>query len=109
MRPVDDLMHARRDATRVIYDILSLARMRNSKTQIVYQANLNFRLARAYINFLLHKNLMRKTCVGTITFYNITDKGSRLLRSLEEVQIEIGELFRGNGITVVEEVHSTFE
>jgi len=76
--------------------------MRSSKTQIVYQANLNFRLARSYVDFLLRKSLLRTTLVGTITVYYLTDKGSRLLRSLEEVQIEIGELFPENRIIRIE-------
>ena len=50
----------RRDATRVIYDILSLARNRISKTQIVSRANLNFQLTGRYIRFLLAKGLIKE-------------------------------------------------
>ncbi len=109
LRPVDDLIHARRDTTRVIYEILSLARMRSSKTQIVYRANLNFRLARSYIDFLLRKSLVKRTHVETITVYHITDRGSRLLRSLEEVQTEIGELFPANRINKIEAGRSSVQ
>lgn len=88
-------MKHRRDATRVIHDILSLASGGLSKTRIVYRANLNFKLAELYLDFLLakgyvaHGHSLGETAHG----YELTDDGERLLQLLQQVESELDGLF----------------
>src|SRR5260370_13518848 len=49
----------RRDATRVIYEILSVGEMGASKTNIIFKVNLNHKLAERYTIFLTKKRLLR--------------------------------------------------
>jgi len=80
----------RRDATRVIYDILSLARNRISKTQIVSRANLNFQLTGRYIRFLLAKGLIKENFASRgFIAYDLTDRGERLRSLLNSVEDEL--------------------
>ncbi|TMB70480.1 MAG: hypothetical protein E6J54_14110 [Deltaproteobacteria bacterium] len=83
----DTFLDRRRDATAIIYEILSLAMSKPSKTHIVYKANLNFRLGDQYIRFLLDKGLLRKEVDNKgITVYGLSADGERLLYFLEEVE-----------------------
>jgi predicted transcriptional regulator len=69
-----------------MYDILSLAKNRISKTQMVYKANLNFSLIDGYIRYLLHKKFIRMhDDEGDFTVYELTERGQRLLQLLEEL------------------------
>ena len=80
----------RRDATRVIYDILSLARNRISKTQIVSRANLNFQLTGRYIRFLLAKGLIKENFASRgFIAYDLTDRGEHLRSLLNSVEDEL--------------------
>jgi predicted transcriptional regulator len=83
-------MTKRRDATRVIHDILLLGKDGATKTEIVYKANLNFPLAEKYLHFLLAKDLVH---VGEdmdgIRKYTLTDKGGRLLGLVSEVEKQL--------------------
>lgn len=84
----------RRDATKVIYEILSLGVYGASKTHIIYKVNLSFQLAERYIVFLTAKGLLDKeTGSEGITRYVLTARGERLLQSLREVEKELGDLF----------------
>jgi len=78
---------SRRDATRVIYEILSIARAGATKTQIVYKVNLNSRLARGYVEFLVEKGLLIP-CLSQRggTIFDLSLRGEQLLRSLIEVE-----------------------
>jgi len=87
---VGGAFYSRRDATRVIYEILCLARRGASKTQLVYGANLNFRLAEGYIEFLRSKRLLfRNMNERQRGVYELTDRGERLLDLLARVEQEL--------------------
>ena len=76
----------RRDATRVMYDILCLMKDHASKTQIVYRANLNFHFVNEYIRYLVGKRFIQKNDDGRpFTVYELTERGERLLGLLEEL------------------------
>ena len=76
----------RRDATRVMYDILCLMRDRASKTQIVYRANLNFHFVNEYIRYLVGKRFIERNNDGLpFTVYELTERGEHLIRLLEEL------------------------
>jgi predicted transcriptional regulator len=87
-------MRQRRGAVTLVYDILSLCRNGAAKTQIIYQANLSFKLASLYIDFLLGKGLFRKELDSKGRMkYLLTYRGERLLHHLREVERELAELF----------------
>ena len=88
------VQRVRRDATKVIYEILSLGVNGASKTHIIYKVNLSFKLAERYIVFLTAKGLLEKeTNSEGVTKYLLTARGERLLQSLREVEKELGDLF----------------
>jgi len=76
----------RRDATRVMYDILSLAADEVSKTQMVYRANLNFHIVNEYLQYLVGKTFIRKKDdERPFVVYELTERGHQLLGLLEEL------------------------
>jgi predicted transcriptional regulator len=84
----------RRDATKVIYEILSLGLEGATKTHIIYKANLSYQLAEGYILFLLKKGLLKDEIDSHgFTRYWITERGKRLLRLLRDVERELGDFF----------------
>jgi predicted transcriptional regulator len=58
------------------------------KTRIVYQANLNFRLAGIYFDFLIAKGYMTRTprALSTTEHYELTKRGEQLLTRLQELE-----------------------
>jgi predicted transcriptional regulator len=88
------MQRVRRDATKIIYEILSLGIDGASKTHIIYRANLSYQLAERYIFFLVKKGLLREgTDSDGFTKYWITERGVRLLRLLRDVERELGDFF----------------
>jgi len=85
----------RRDSTRVIFDILNLAKRNVNKTQIVHQANLNFNLAKPYLEFLISKGFIveNSRIEHGSRCYHLTQKGDELLLLLREVQNRLNGLF----------------
>src|SRR3989442_1884453 len=83
-------MKLRRDSTRLIYEILSLAGSGVSRYRLMCGVNLRFPLADNYISFLAGKGHLKMAlnCDG-ITSYAITTKSERLLRFLQAIQDEI--------------------
>jgi len=88
------MLRRRRDATKVIYEILSVAANGVSKTQIIYKVNLSFRLAARYIEFLSDRGWLRQAIEmdGRPRFF-LTGDGERILRNLYEVEKELSKLF----------------
>ena len=89
----------RRDTSRLIYDILCLARERASKYRVTSKANLNFRQTERYTSFLLDNGHLQIDSDGdSVKHYMLTLKGQRLLQSLEGIQQELKGLFaKGSG------------
>ena len=84
----------RRDATRVIYEILCLARKRITKTQLVYGINLNSRLGQEYVSLLLRGGLLETEVLGKgKTVYVLSRKGERLLDYLVKVEEVLGFIY----------------
>jgi len=83
----------RRDATRVIFEILILSKSGPSKTHIIFKANLSFRLAEKYVHFLVEKKLLREEELPGPKHYFLTERGERFLRLLEEVEKELADFF----------------
>ena len=83
----------RRDATRVIYDILTQGSRGASKTQIIFRANLSHKLAEKYTIFLVKKGLLEIRTSLEGKRYLLTSKGERLLRLLQEIERELSDLY----------------
>ena len=78
--PIREPLGKRRSRADIMGDILSLAVEKASKTAIVYRTNLNFTLAKKYINRLLENELLRKA-EGSDK-YETTEKGLEFLKLL---------------------------
>lgn len=84
----------RRDATKLIFDILMIARSPVRKTHIVNRVNLNFKLIEKYLNLLKAKQFLQ-TEVATDggTYYVLTTNGEQFLQFLRQVEEELIEMF----------------
>jgi len=80
----------RRDSTGVVYDILRLAQADVSRSQIVHQGNLNFKLAARYVSYLTDRGVLQ-TCLANnrTKKYKLTAKGERLLGLLSHLDREL--------------------
>ncbi len=95
MTPVLTLVHPlRRDATRVIFEILWVSVTGASKTQILFKANLSYRLSERYIQFLVERGLLKREpdALGSAKYF-LTEKGERFLALLREVERELNGFF----------------
>ncbi|WP_297467880.1 winged helix-turn-helix domain-containing protein [Thermococcus sp.] len=82
----------RRSRVEIIADILESANGRGAtKTQIVYRANLNFKLATGYIKYLLEKGYLVEAVEGSRRVYRVTDKGRAFLRSFLTIYRELDD------------------
>jgi len=83
----------RRDATRVIYEILCLARGGASKTSITFKVNLSHKLVERYSIFLVKKGLLKLESGNPGMRYFLTERGERLLELLREVERELDDFY----------------
>ena|SRR3989442_931612 len=86
-------LRLRRDATRVIYEILLLGTAGASKTGIIFKVNLSHGLAERYTTFLVKKGLLRLDSDAKSSRYFITLKGESLLKLLRAVEKELDDLY----------------
>ena len=75
----------RRDYMRVVEDILTTALNGTSKTRIVYQANLNFKMCRLYLEDLISKDLL-KLMEDSPKRYRTTEKGREFLDHYSKIK-----------------------
>jgi len=73
----------RRNSTDITAEILRLANGGAIKTQIVYGANLNFKIVRGYLSRLMELGLIEMR--GRRGSYWTTDKGAAFLRHYEQL------------------------
>ena len=74
----------RRSSIEVIADMLRLGEA--GKTEIMYSANMSYAQLQKYLKFLLELKLIDKVTVGNpVITYRITEKGRRLLRSIDNI------------------------
>ena len=74
-------MNHRRNEFEVYRDILGLCREESGKTRIVYKANLNFKIVRKFLEWLLDRKMLKQTGKKFV----ITDKGVAYVEQLESV------------------------
>ncbi len=84
----------RRDTTRLIYEILSLAGKGTSKYRIISLVGLSFSQAQTYLSFLVdNAHLELDTNSNGVKQYKLTSKGEKLRYFLAEVQDQLDALF----------------
>jgi predicted transcriptional regulator len=75
----------------IVSQILAICKDGANKTQIVYQANLNFRTVNPYIDLLAKNNLI-EIKQGKNVLYKTTDKGVLLLEDFQHINSQLLEL-----------------
>lgn len=70
----------------IVIDILKVTTEGANKTKIVYDANLNFKVANEYIEFLLESGLINQTSKGNRKLYQTTEKGLELLKKYRDIE-----------------------
>ncbi|MDH5201044.1 MAG: winged helix-turn-helix domain-containing protein [Candidatus Bathyarchaeota archaeon] len=73
----------RRNDLDICADILRVAKKGAKKTQIVYKANLNFKIVKKYLKRLLENGLLDSSERGKL--FHTTDKGANFLEQYSEL------------------------
>jgi predicted transcriptional regulator len=106
-----------RDRFDIIADILKIARRNPKKTQIMYQANLSYKVLKKYLSETVRASLISYAAKGRC--YSLTEKGREFLtiyneyskankfvkKRLKDVQIKRGSLEK---LCLTEEMTSSF-
>ncbi|VVB64769.1 Winged helix-turn-helix [uncultured archaeon] len=84
------VLDKRRDKLEIIKSILSICKNDDAtKTRIVYRANLNFKTAGIYLDWLINKGLIAKD----ENHFKLTTKGIELLSNLQDISPLFSEVF----------------
>jgi|Deesub1362A_J573_1020465.scaffolds.fasta_scaffold01556_8 predicted transcriptional regulator len=75
----------RRSRFDIIIDILNVSVDGVNKTKIVYEANLNFKQAKEYIDFLIEAELMEEKTHRNAKIYQTTERGKELLKNFKKI------------------------
>jgi len=75
----------RRGRLEIIADVLLVAQRGAKKTQIVYKANLNFKMVEKYLPYLEGKGLIENTSRE----YTTTEKGEKFLGVYKEMEEQL--------------------
>ncbi len=70
---------SRRSRHEIIMAILEVVVDGANITKIVYKANINFKMAKNYLNYLIEKELIEVLSVNGRDVYKITEKGKSML------------------------------
>jgi predicted transcriptional regulator len=77
----------RRNDLDICADILQVAKVGARKTQIVYQANLNFKIVKKYLNRLIDTGMLSEAEEKRL--YTTTNRGAEFLEQYAELVIPI--------------------
>jgi predicted transcriptional regulator len=84
------VLDKRRDKLEIIKAILSICRKDDAtKTRIVYRANLNFKTAGIYLDWLINKGLVDKN----ENHFKLTTRGTELLSNLQDISPLFNKIF----------------
>jgi predicted transcriptional regulator len=75
-------MKGRRGKLEIMAEVLSIAREGVGKTEIVYQANLNFKRVKNYLYYLEEKGLLENSGLE----YKTTEKGEEFLHDYQKMK-----------------------
>ena len=84
----------RRSGFEICADLLRVARGGARKTQLVYRANLNFKVVKRYLSVLLGNGLLEVDP----PFYSSTEKGEEFLRLFGLIRTCMGEQSGYDGV-----------
>jgi predicted transcriptional regulator len=76
----------KRDKLEIIRRILLICKRGAKKTRIVYEVNLNFKTAGAYLDWLINRKMITKEGDS----FNTTPKGDELLSNLQSASTFLG-------------------
>ncbi len=79
-------MKDKRSRYEVMVAILEIVINEATITRIVYGANINFKMAQAYIEYLIEKGLITMFSRNGKNLYKITDKGTSFLKKFLELR-----------------------
>ena len=92
-RTVGRPSHGRRSKLDIVGDVLRVISEGTEKpTNIMFKANLTWPLTIAYLETLMRHDMVKADVVGTKLAYQVTPKGSALLRSFIETEEAAAEL-----------------
>lgn len=86
----------RRDKLKIMLDILDICNNGANKTRIVYQANLNFKMANIYIDILTNEGLLDPHDASNGKVYMTTIRGKELLKDIMQIYDRL-EQYSTNG------------
>jgi predicted transcriptional regulator len=75
----------RRDKLKIILDILDICTDGANKTKIVYQANLNFKMANIYLEIMTNEGLLSHQDENGGKLYLTTGRGKDLLSDVRQI------------------------
>lgn len=79
-------MKHRRSNIEIIADMLKVGENGAGKTEIMYSANMSYYQLQKYLGFLLAHGFIDRLVAKNSHFnYRVTEKGSKLLKSIENV------------------------
>jgi len=79
-------LNQRRSNIEIIAEMLRVGENGAGKTEIMYSANMSYAQIQKYLGFLMSQGLVDRVEVGNpVVTYQVTDKGLKLLRSIENI------------------------
>jgi predicted transcriptional regulator len=79
-------LNQRRSNIEIIAEMLKVGENGAGKTEIMYSANMSYAQIQKYLGFLMSQGLVDRVEVGNpVVTYQVTDKGLKLLRSIENI------------------------
>jgi predicted transcriptional regulator len=79
-------INRRRSNIEIIADMLRVGENGAGKTEIMYSANMSYTQIQKYLRFLMDQNLVCRVEMGNpIVTYQVTEKGLKLLRSIDNI------------------------
>lgn len=79
-------LNQRRSNIEIIAEMLRVGENGAGKTELMYSANMSYAQIQKYLGFLISQNLIDRVEVGNPSVkYQVTDKGLKLLRSIEGI------------------------
>ena len=87
-------MNTRRSKIQILYDMLRFIQSAElaKPTHIMYKANLSYQRFKKYLELLEEKEFVTKIKKKRSTYFQITEKGRKFVRSFRQVQ-EFSEAF----------------
>ncbi len=80
------MVNWRRSNIEIIADMLRVGENGAGKTEIMYSANMSYAQIQKYLGFLMSQGLINRVEAGNpVVTYHVTDKGLKLLRSIDNI------------------------